>query len=85
MEQQSQMDEELLPRRVVGGMGVLVGLMQWGEDRQGRDLSWERTFSPMGRVWGPAWGLAGDDHHWQLHFDDSGQYPSLVRLTDVAG
>ena len=54
----SQMDEEPLPHRAVGDEGVLVGLMQWGEDRQGRDLSWERSLSPMGHVWGLAWGLA---------------------------
>lgn len=61
------MDEEPLRRQAVGDMGALVGLMQWGEDRQGRDLSWERCLSPMGHVRGLAWALlvprlGCDDH-----------------------
>lgn len=53
------MDEEPLPCWVVGDVGVLVGLMLWGEDWQGRDLRLERSLSPMGHVWGLAWGLHG--------------------------
>lgn len=54
----SQMDEDPLSHRVVGAVGVLEGRMQWGEDRQGGDVSSERSLSPMGHVWGLAWGLA---------------------------
>ena len=52
------MDEEPLPRWAVGDEGVLVGLMQWGEDWQGRDLSWERSQphgACLGSGLGPRW------------------------------